>query len=299
MRPIISTVSLVRFFSCILFLAMIACGSHSPPPTSSQQGGNSTAAPPPAASDANPALTGSGIITGTMYHLQMPFGANSRDDAFWKLLDEDVVDVATNLNLNRNGLRVGRGRVADWPDYLKLLNAESATMLNETKFLTQPSFDDARLPMSDILPEELLFIYDDHGLTMRSFDDCQNILSMAFQWAPRKPRTMRLTICPAIMAWRTRRDYSLTDNPDPVRYLERLNYYDLHFRADIAPGEFLAVGTTTATEDPNRIGSRFLTRDGPNQRYEELLILVGQSVPMKGIKHHPATPASRQSAKGF
>jgi hypothetical protein len=276
---------------------MIACSPHSPPPPPPQRA-ISTAAPPPAASDANPPLTGSGIITGVMYHLQMPFGANSRDDAFWKLLDEDVVDVETNLNLNRNGLRVGRGRVADWPDYLKLLVAESAIKLEETRFTAGPSFEDARLPMSDALPQELLFIYDDHGLTMRSFDDCQNFFSLAFQWAPRKPGTIRLTICPVIMAWRTRRDYSLSDDPAPVKYLERLNYYDLHFRADIARGEFLALGTTPATEDPNRIGSRFLTRDGPNQRYEELLILVGQSVPMKGMKHHPAAPASRQSAKG-
>ncbi|MGD0767972.1 MAG: hypothetical protein ABSB42_07225 [Tepidisphaeraceae bacterium] len=251
-------------------------------------------------SDANPPLIGSGAIFGEIYQFQMPFGANSRDDSFWKLVDEDVVDVPTNLNLNRNGLRVGRGRVADWPDYLKLLIAESAMTLKETKFLTQPSFDDARLPMSDdILPEELLFIYDDHGLTMRSFDDCQNFLSVAFQWAPRKAGTMRLTICPAIMAWRTRRDYSLSDNPPEGKYLERLNYYDLHFCTDVAPGEFLALGTSTATEDPNRVGSRFLTRDGPNQRYEQLLILVGQSVPMKGMKNHAAAPATTQSAKGF
>jgi hypothetical protein len=274
---------------------MIACGGRSQPPARSV---TPVAPPPMRSSDANPPPIGSGAIFGEIYQFQMPFGANSRDDSFWKLVDEDVVDVPTNLNLNRNGLRVGRGRVADWPDYLKLLIAESAMTLNETKFLTQPSFDDARLPMSDILPEELLFIYDDHGLTMRSFDNCQNYLSLAFQWAPRKPRTMRLTICPAIMAWRTRRDYSLSDNPPEGKYLERLNYYDLHFRADVAPGEFLALGTSTATEDPNRLGSRFLTRDGPNQRYEQLLILVGQSVPTKGMKNHRAAPAATQSAKG-
>jgi hypothetical protein len=101
------------------------------------------------------------------------------------------------------------------------------------------------------------------------------------------------------MAWRTRRDYSLSDNPPEAKYLERLNYYDLHFRADIAPGEFLVLGTSTATEDPNRVGSRFLTRDGPNQRYEQLLILAGQSVPMKGMRRHPAAPATSQTAKGF
>ncbi|MGA2443378.1 MAG: hypothetical protein ABSH08_20695 [Tepidisphaeraceae bacterium] len=256
------------------------------------------AAPPAAASDANPPSSGGGIITGAIYRLQMPFGANSRDDSFWKLLDEDVVDVPTNLNLNRNGLRVGRGWVADWPEYLKLLIAESAIKIEEIDYAAGWSFEDALQPMSGVLPEELLFIYDDHGLTMRSFDDCQNLLSLKFQWVPRKPGTIRLTICPVIEAWRTRRDYSLSDDPPEAKYLERLNYYDLHFRADVAPGEFLALGTSTATEDPNRVGSRFLTRDGPNQRYEQVLILVGQSVPMKGMKNRAAAPATTQSAKG-
>ena len=102
-----------------------------------------------------------------------------------------------------------------------------------------------------------------------------------------------MTICPVVEAWRTRFDYSLSDDPPPTKYLQRENYYDLHFSADIAPGEFLVVGTSPATRDPNRIGSRFLTRDGPNQRYEELLILVGEPVSMYGIKTHAAKPVSR------
>jgi hypothetical protein len=281
--------ALLRLCGCILFLATCACGGHSLP---QPRPPSVPSAPPSPAPDANPPPAGGGIITGRIYQLQMPFGANSRDDSFWKLVDEDVLDVAANLNMNRNGLRVGRGRVADWPQYLKVLVAESALKLKETEFTAEPSFEDARVDMSDILPEELLFIYDDHGLTMRSFDDCQNLLSLSFQWAPRKPGTIRLTLCPVVMACRTRRDYFLGDD---LKYLQRLNYYDLHLSADIAPGEFLVLGTSTATDDPNRVGSRFLTRDGPNQRYEELLILVGQSVPMNGMKTQRAGPATRRT----
>ena len=118
-----------------------------------------------------------------MYQLQTPFGANSRDDAFWKLVDEDAVDVPTGRMLNYNGLRAGRGRVADWPRFLKILEKESALKVSESRMLASSAIGDALLNMSDVLPEELLFIYGDHGLTMRSFDDCQNQLSLAFQWA--------------------------------------------------------------------------------------------------------------------
>ncbi len=151
--------------------------------------------------------------------------------------------------------------------------------------------------MSEQMSEELLCIYDEHGLTMRSYDDCQNRLSLAFQWAPRRPGTIRVTICPVVKSWRQRFDYSLADDPPATKYLQRDNFYNLHFCADIAPGEFLVVGTSPATEDVNRIGSRFLTRDGPNQRYEEVLILVGKPVPMNGMRTHFPRPTTRAALK--
>jgi hypothetical protein len=129
---------------------------------------------------------------------------------------------------------------------------------------------------------------------MRSYSDCENFLSTAFQWAPRQPNTIRLTMCPVVKAWRTRRDYSLSNDPPSNHYLDRENYYNLHWSMDIHPGEFLVVGTSASTADPNRIGSRFLTRDGPNQRYEEVLFFVGEPLGMNGIKPRmPPAPGSK------
>src|ERR1700722_9483415 len=129
---------------------------------------------PQGANDANPSLTTTGAMSPIIYRLQAPIGANSRDESFWKLVDEDVVDVPTAGRLNLNGIRVGRGKVADWPEFLKVLTGESAIMLTKDQVLAQSAFGDARVRMTDTLSEELLFLYDEHGLTMRSFEDCQN-----------------------------------------------------------------------------------------------------------------------------
>ncbi len=285
----------LRLCGCIYLASLLGCSAQPQLPQKSV-----SPAPPivsdevaPPESDAGAPRTTTGVITCQMYQLQMPFGANSRDDAFWKLVDEDVLDVPTSILMNSNGLRVGRARIADWPVFLKILGRESAIKIAEHRITAEPGVEDARLDMSEELPEELLYIYDEHGLTMRSFDDCQNRMSLAFQWAPRKPLTIRLTVCPLVVAWRTRFDYALSDEPPPTKYLQRENFYDLHFCADVSPGEFLVVGASTATRDPNRIGSRFLTRDGPNQRYEELLILVGKPVAMNGMKTGIAKPTTR------
>jgi hypothetical protein len=278
------------FFSLSVVLVLAGCVPPQPPaptpPTPHVIAGDSAA--PPAGADAGPKLTSSGAMTPIEYRLQVPFGANSRDERFWKLVEEDVVDVPTGHRLNLNGIRTGRGKVADWPQFLKILTDESAIMLSRGQVLAQSAFGDATFPMTDTLPEELLLIYDEHGLTMRSFDDCSNQFSMAFAWAPRKPRTIRVTICPVVIATKTRADYAMNNNPPPVRVLDRENLYDLNLCSDISPGEFLVVGTSRETEDPNRVGSVFLTRDGPNQRFEELLIIVGDSVPMVPARHPAA-----------
>jgi hypothetical protein len=274
-----------RLGGFVFFFAISGCVAHSSPQL-----------PPPAqpaiSADAAPSVDPAAIHV-EMYRLQMPFGANSLDDSFWKLVDEDAIDVDAAQNLNRNGFRVGRARIDNWPAFLKILTGESAIKLSKTIVLAPPSFEDGYLPMSDTLPEELFFIYDDHGLTMRSFDDCRNMLSMAFEWVPRKPGTIRLTICPMVQATQTRLDYSLSDNPPPVRCLQRETFYDLHLRADIAPGEFLVVGTSAAAQDPNRVASRFLQRDGPNQRFEQVLIFVGDPGPLATMKFHRAKPTTR------
>ena len=166
-----------RLGGLIVFLSIFGCAAHSQPQSPPPHVISGDTAPPPV----DPLA-----IHAEMYELQMPFGANSRDDSFWKLVDEDVLDVPTAQNLIRNGFRVGRARIADWPAFLKVLTNESAIKHSETTMMAHPSVDDGTIRMSDLLPEELLFIYDDHGLTMRSFSDCTNMLSLAFEWAPRK-----------------------------------------------------------------------------------------------------------------
>ena len=229
----------------------------------------------PAPSNPTPTLTSTGSMTPVIYRLQAPFHANSEDSAFWKLVDEDVVDPVTSRRLYINGLRVGRARAADWPQFLEILTNEGAIKTGEGRVLAQFGFGDARPWTPDSIPEEWLFIFDEHGLTMRSFTDCKNEISMAFAWAPRKPKTIRITICPVVVC---KTDESL---------------YNLNLTADIAPGEVLILGTSPETKDPNRVGSRFLTRNGPNQRFEELLLVVGEPIPMVPERYPKAHATTR------
>jgi hypothetical protein len=244
--------------------------------------------PPPHVISGDSVPPDQSVIRATIYRLQMPYGANSRDHSFWKLVDEDAVDVKTERSLWRNGFRIGRARISDWPEFFKVLNAESATDPFISSIISPPTFDRGTIRMSDLIPEELLFIFDDYGLTARSFDDCINYLAIEVEWTPRKTGSIRLRLCPDVKCTQTRMDYALANNPQPMDIARDEHIYDLNLMTDIAPGEFLVIGTTPATEDPNRVASVFLTRDGPNQRFEQVLIFVGDPGPMANMKfHHP------------
>src|SRR5580692_11362092 len=89
-----------RLRGCILISILAMLSGCADPPVQTPVISGDVSAP---AVDANPQKTSTGIITGSMYRLQMPLGANSLDPAFWKPLEEDVVDVQTDFRLTTNG----------------------------------------------------------------------------------------------------------------------------------------------------------------------------------------------------
>src|SRR5260370_20520778 len=61
------------------------------------------------------------IILLDVYDLTVPAGAVSRNDDFWKRVDEDALDIASHDLLLRNGVRIGLGHDRDWTYFKGLL----------------------------------------------------------------------------------------------------------------------------------------------------------------------------------
>jgi hypothetical protein len=296
-----------------LLAAMLLPGctpTSAPPPSTSdrsaQQTGAPQGAPDPNAPGATPIAASAAPdrapaddnvaplppIVVIMYQLELPYASISRNEDFWKLIEEDVTDVPTQNRLALNGLRFGRAHATDWPKFRALLDLKTASLLSNTVFRGPPGIYDRPFDMTATLPDELLEIFDEHGLTLRSYTDCINRFSFAFQWVPRKPGNLRVDLCPVVHAWRLRTDYTVADVGRVGHFLQRDNFYPLHASANVPPGDFLVVGTSTATDDPNRIGSRFLTRQGPTQRYEQVLILLTKEMSLIHVRK-PMNPDAR------
>jgi hypothetical protein len=279
----------------VLTLVLASC-AHAPPPSAAPVSGSpivaapitASAAPdqPSLPSDARPETPPVALppIVVIMYQLELPYGSINRNDAFWKLIEEDVTGVQTQNRLAINGLRFGRAHDSDWAKFRTILDLKSALLVSSTIFKGPPGSYDRPFDMTTTLSDELLFIYDDNGLTMRSYNDCINRFSFAFQWVPHQANTLRVDLCPVVHAWRLRTDYTISDIGHSAHYLERDNFYPLHASAEVPPGDFLVIGTSTAADDPNRIGSRFMTREASAQRYEQVLILLTKEMSLVHVR---------------
>ncbi|MGD1278410.1 MAG: hypothetical protein ABR964_14450 [Tepidisphaeraceae bacterium] len=271
-----------------LLVALAGCAAKPPAPAAAEA---QLAAPnpaPAAAPDQNP------LISVIMDKFQVPYGAISQNEAFWKWVDEDALDVPTYELLRRNGLRIGRARVADWQHFREILIDREGTHVDTTGFVALSGNNDITINLTDEMPEQLLFVVNEHGVTGRMYDWCQNRLSFAFAWARHKRQTVRLSLCPVVAVQRKRFDYSLADRPPENVFVSEEYLYDLRFAADIAPGEFLVIGPSPQAADPNRVGNRFLVHDGKRDRYEQLLILTQTQMP---LSRQPAGATSRPVPK--
>jgi hypothetical protein len=248
--------------------------------------GGSAAAPVKPAVAVNPAPAQTApvdqshtVISVNVYQFAVPFGSVSRSKDFWKLVSEDALDVPTDNALNRSGLRVGRANLSDWPRFREFLDRDTSYS-RTSRFIALPGVGMCSLEMTPDIKSQTMFFYDQYGLRGRSFDESQNIFNFGFQWVPHQLDTIRVSVCPVVMALRQRMDYLMSNNPTPTDAIDPETMYDLSLRADIPPNQFLVIGPSLAASDPDTLGYHFLTVEHPSDRLEQIVIVVGKQVDM-------------------
>jgi hypothetical protein len=233
--------------------------------------------PAPVASAAPTPHINPAVVQVYLLQLAVPFGTVSKNDKFWKLVNEDVVDPSTAAMLSKNGLRVGRAQVADWSRFRDILDRDAA--YSRTCSITGVSgIGVSPLDMTGRLDRQRIFALLADGWAGRSYGLSQNLFDFSFAWVPQQPYVLRVSVCPVVMTLRQRMDYTLTDDPvaEPAEIPER--YYDLGLRAEIPPNQFLVIGPSPTVAEPDTIGSNFLMQNRPSDRLEQLIIVVGKMV---------------------
>jgi hypothetical protein len=213
-----------------------------------------------------------------LYHLSVPFGTVSGNEAFWKRVDEQAVDVATYDLLLKNGVRVGVAPVAEWERFRRVIEDHPAVTKSNT--MVGATGKSIELPVRKEMRWQNIFYFNaDNRIVARTFDDSENLITMTLQSAPRKPDTMRIALCPMVRGTRKKLEYSVMNNElGEVAYVAPERLYDLNLRADVDSHSFLVVAPSAAATWPTSIGNSFFVTDGPAERMETVLLIVPRTV---------------------
>jgi hypothetical protein len=217
-----------------------------------------------------------------VYQLTLPVGAVSRSDEFWKRVDEQGVDIGTYDLLQKNGFRVGIAPASEWPYFKGILDQYPA--VTKKTSVTAGESGALELLMKKGIPSQYLFyLTDDNTLMGRTYDRCDNLMSLAFQAAPRKPGQVRVTLCPLVRSVRGEFQISVTNEEREYEYVRPERLYDLNLCCDVPVKGFLVVAPSTMAKWSATLGNAFLVDGGAAERFEHVLILVPRPSSMRGV----------------
>jgi len=208
-----------------------------------------------------------------VYQLTLPLGAVSRSEEFWKRVDEQGVDIGTYDLLQKNGFRVGVGPAEEWAYFRGILEQYPAV----TKKTTVTAGESGSLDLlmkKGIDSQYLFYLSDDNTLRGRSYDKCENLLSVTFQGAPRKPGQVRVTMCPVVKCTRGEFHISVTNAEREYEYVRPERLYDLNLTCDVPNNGFLVVAPSTMAKWSATLGNAFLVDGGAAERFEHVLLMV-------------------------
>lgn len=213
-----------------------------------------------------------------VYQLRVPYGTVSRNEAFWKRVDEQAVGVATYDLLFKNGIRVGEAPVTEWDYFRQVMEAHPAVTTSNT--LVGAEGKPIELPLRKEVRNQEIFYFDSlNQLEGRSWDQSENVIAMTIQSAPRKADTLRIALCPMVRGMRKQLQYSaMNQELGEITYAAPERMYKLNLCADVPADQFLIIAPSGESTWPTSLGNSFLVTDGVAEKMETVLLIVPKPV---------------------
>ncbi len=214
----------------------------------------------------------------------IPKGTISLDDEFWKRVDETAISPEAYDVLYKNGVRVGSAPTSEWQFFRDLLARQPARS-QQGDFAGE---DGKAIEMSlqkDVNSQTIFFLDAANRLQGRSFDRCENLLSLSLYPLPRQPGAVRVAMVPLVRTLRTKMEFNTMNSPGTeLQYVSPEYLYDLNLRAEIPAGRFLIVAPSREGRWPTSLGNVFFGISGAGEQSERVLLLVPKLVTLTPVR---------------
>jgi len=229
-------------------------------------------APPGSPRDAQPTVPM--VFQLVCYQISVPVGTVSKNEEFWKHIDETTMDPARYDLLQRNGMRLGTAPLSEFENI--------RTMLEDTpthpKVMGTIGAEAKNFEVSmraGIACETISYFGEGNVYNGQTFDASENIFNLSYRRTPRKLGEMRLSIAPMVRSLKKRLEYTAKNDAIEVSYVLPQKFY-LNMEADLPMDKFMVLAPSDTSELPTVIGHQFFVKDDPAQQMEQVLIFAAQ-----------------------
>jgi hypothetical protein len=208
-----------------------------------------------------------------LWELLLPRDTITVDDAFWKRVNEQVVDLTTHDQLDKNGIRIGALPMSD----LNYLTALVEERKGKKTSVNGAAGKQIELPIkADIERQTLIFLDRENYPIGKSYDRCTNVLYFSFEPAPRRPNQIRLALTPAVRVQNRRLAYSIVPGrPDrELKYTSEESHYEANMVLDLPLSSILVVAPSLEARFSSTLGHAFFLAETPSQRLERVLVVI-------------------------
>jgi hypothetical protein len=208
------------------------------------------------------------------YQLTIPAGTVSRNEDFWKRVDENVLSPGAYDLLRRNGMRIGEAPVSQ----LESLRSMLQEVDGSGKQMGTIGADVKNVELSmrkDVQFETVNYYGRNNELSGRTFDKSENVFNISYRRTPRKLDQMRLSLVPMVRSMKKRLEYTAKNDEIEISYIAPVKFY-MDITVDLPMDKFLVLAPSDTSELPTIIGHQFFIQDQAAEQMETVLIFMAQ-----------------------
>ncbi len=211
--------------------------------------------------------------------IEVPIGQASGSEDIWSYLNEEPLGAELARTFGLNGLRVGRGQRAAWPELSRTMERLTGRKVTQGAVLVRPG-GTVQIPLKTAQPSRTLFtFYPDRTLSGTDVPAGDAILNVSVTLDADRPDRVLMTVEPQVRSSRRRR--RLVNDTGWKMLMALPDYHafaPLTFQMAVPVRDFLVIGPGSAARRPYSVGGHFLVKHRKGMPFETVIVLIPEVV---------------------
>ena len=211
--------------------------------------------------------------TVEIWEIMLPRDSVSTDDAFWKRVNEQALDLPTYDLLFKNGIRVGEMPLSEVGTIRKLIEDRKGTRT----VVEGTEGRQVEIPVRTNITNQNIFYLDrTNSLVGRSWENCDDLFYFSFESTPRNPGKIRIAFTPVVRSRERHLRYSITPGKPDAEFHEVVeeSNYDATISADLPLESIMVIAPSVEARWPTSLGGTFWVQSTPSQQLERLMVII-------------------------